>query len=207
MQNKNEDTNFTDNWKKACSDALEEMATASYDMETKEIEKNARVLNQACRSQTSFFPMLPQETLVAIISMMGRNPDVIEYDKYALELAFKYFTNDNLESKIRFMLGANTTAPDRQYMLDQRFSELCAEKFLIPVINNVQVNEDTLIALAHHTASVNLQNDMLQRQNQELVATIAKLRSDLSTTPGTFFNAQTSNKEQEKTISAGPMNP
>lgn len=56
-----------------------------------EVKKNADVLGNLQNDPNSWFSKLPQEYLVQIASLMGDNPNVIEEDKEAYELAYENF--------------------------------------------------------------------------------------------------------------------
>lgn len=56
-----------------------------------EIKKNSQSLFSLQRDTTSFFSRLPPERLIQIASLMGDNPDIIEDDQEAHEIAYQNF--------------------------------------------------------------------------------------------------------------------
>ena len=85
---------------------------------------------------------------------------------------------NHLDNKIRFLLRAGNLG--NQQLLDRLFSERCAYSSLTPLISNVKTDEDTLLALANHTAS-------LEKQIIALKNTIENLTAQAPKGSGTFF--------------------
>lgn len=127
------------------------------------------------------------------------NPNYSEANNRAADILFHYVRScpsmeqeeqmKHLKSIIRFMLRAGNE--ENQQLLDRRFSELCASKFSTPLISDVKVDENTLLALASHTASLAKKIEILEKKVRSFE------QQDLQNSPAFFQSApkQVSSKE------------
>lgn len=116
------------------------------------------------------------EALDVVQDIPSTNPHFQMANKLAADILFLYDnpaksdavlslneSKKNLENKVRFMLRANM--PDEQNLLDRRFAELSHDKGIVPVIQNVKIDEDTIIKLATEIAALRQMNALLHQQN------------------------------------------